>query len=378
MATGAFMKLTLFASLASTLLMSSVVASSAIAQGNYRGNDQRNNNNASDYITIYEHCDFRGDSRDVLVGDFRNMRSVNFNNDSVSSVKVPNGMDLVIYQDDDFRGGYARISQDISCFDRKWNDRVSSLKVSGYVSGRGNDRSSDNRDRRNSNDDRGYDGRDYDNRGRDGRRNDRSNRGGNNANVTAKNVSKVVFDGKVLQQTDKTSWRMDSQRGGVSQFKELRRDRDTVYLQNDYTAEKVRIDLFANDVTLINRNGRQQRYNIQNKQAALSLRPPARTPDTTGNPRVRQECFDYRATSRGGEASVRFQTRESLKRFNNQTVTGRVCHKGSLLMQIGKRNPNTNVVIEILGQSYRFGPNDQGSSFLNNWYRKDVTLSVGR
>lgn len=365
------MKLTLCASLASTILMSSLVASSAIAQGNYRDDDQRNNNYASDYVTIYEHCDYRGDSRDVLVGDFRNMRSVNFKNDSVSSVKVPNGMDLVIYQDDDFRGRYARISRDISCLDRQWNDEVSSLKVSGYASGRGNDR-------RNSRDDRGYDGRDYDNRGRDGRRNDGSNRNNNNANVNAKNVSKVVFDGRVLQQTDINSWRMDSQRGGVSQFKELRRDRDSVYLQNDYTAEKVRIDLFANDVTLINRNGRQQRYNIQNKQAALGLRPPARTPHTVDNPRIRQKCFDYRATSRGGDASVRFQTRKSLKRFNNKTVTGRVCHKGSLLMQIGKRNPNTDVVIEIMGKSYRFGPNDQGSSFLNSWYRKDVTLSVGR
>jgi hypothetical protein len=362
------MKLTLFASLASTLLMSSLVVSSAIAQGNYRGNDQRNNNSSSDYITIYEHCDFRGDSRDVLVGDFRNMRSVNFRNDSVSSVKVPNGMDLVIYQDDDFRGGYARINQNISCFDRQWNDKVSSLKVSGYVSNRRNDRG----------DDRGYDGRDYDNRGRDNDRGDRSNRGNRNSNVNAKNVSKVVFDGKVLQQTDRTNWRMDSQRGGVSQFKEVRRDRDSVYLQNDYTAEKVRIDLFANDVTFINRSGRQQRYNIQNKKATLTSRPPARTPHTVDNRRIRQECFDYRATSNGGEASVRFQTRESLKRFNNQTVTGRVCHNGSLLMQIGKRNANTKVVIEILGRSFRFDRNEKETSYQNNWYRKDVTLSVGR
>lgn len=369
------MKLKLFASLVSTLLMSSLVVSAAVAQGNYRGNEQRNydrNNSASDYITIYEHCDFRGDSREVLVGSFNRMRSVNFGNDSVSSVKVPRGMELVIYEDDDFRGAYARISQDISCFDRQWNDKVSSLKVSGYVDGR--------RNNRNSNNNRDYEGRNYDNRNRDNRRNNRSNRGRNDTNVNAKNIAKVVFDGKVLQQTGNKSWRMSSSRGGVSQFKEIRRDRDTVLLQNDYTAEKVRIDLFANDVTLVNRNGRQKRYNIQSKEASLNTRPSVSTPApvVNDNRRIRQECFDYRASSRGGEASVRFQTRESLKRFNNQTVTGRVCHKGSLTMEIGKRNTNTDVTIEILGRSFRFAPNEQENELLNNWYRKRVQLSVGR
>lgn len=369
------MKLKLFTSLASTLLMSSLVVSSAIAQGNYRGNDQRNydrNNNASDYVTIYEHCDFRGDSRDVLVGNFNKMRSVNFGNDSVSSVKVPRGMEIIIYEDDNFRGGYARISQDISCFDRQWNDKVSSMRVSGTVD--------DRRRNRNSNNDRDYDGRNYDNRNRDNRRNDGSNRSRNESNVNANNIAKVVFDGKVLQQTGQKSWRMDSARGGVSQFQEIRRDRDTVLLQNDYTAEKVRIDLFANDVTLVNRDGRQQRYNIQSKEASLNTRSSASVPAPVAadNRRIRQQCFDYRATSRGGEASVRFQTRESLKRFDNQTVTGRVCHNGSLTMEIGKRNTNTDVTIEILGNRFRFAPNEQESELLNNWYRKRVQLSVGR
>jgi hypothetical protein len=284
-------------------------------------------------------------------------------------------MDLAIYEDDNFRGGYARISQNISCFDRQWNDKVSSLKVTGYTNDHRNDRSYNNQQRNNSNNNRGYEGRNYDNRSRD---NYGSNQRNNNANVNAKNVAKVVFDGKVLQQLDKKNWNMSGQRNGVTQFKETRRDRDTVHLQNDYTGQRVRIDLFANDVTLVNQNGRQQRYSIQNKQAALNTRSTEPVQTTTTNRRIRQECFDYTATSRGGEASVRFQTRESLKRFNNKTVSGRICHKGTLTMEIGKRQPNTDVVITIAGQKYRFGPNEQETELLNSWYRKRVQLSVGR
>lgn len=351
------MKLKLFATLASTLLMSAITMPSAIAQ-----NDYRNNSNASDYVTIYEHCDFRGDSRDILVGEFRNMRSVNFGNDSVSSIRVPNGMQLAIYEDDDFRGAYARFNRDSSCLDRQWNDKASSLKVSVYSNKRNNSNTNDN----------GYDGRNYDNRGRDSRSNSR-----NDNNVTAQTLVQVTFDGKVLQQTDKNNWRMTAQRGRATQFRELSRERDTVYLQNTYTSEKVRIDLFANDVTLIDSNGRQQRYNIQRKQASSNSTSAWASNDEPSR-RISQQCFDYRATSRGGEASVRFETRESLKRFNNSTVTGRVCHKGAMTMEIGKRDVNTDVVIEILGQHYRLGRNDQGDEYKNSWYRKQVRLSVGR
>lgn len=367
---GLVMKIKLFASLASTLLLSSLSLSSANAQGDYRGGNDRNNN-ASDFVTIYEHCDFRGDSREVLVGDFKNMRSVNFGNDSVSSVRVRNGMELVIYADDDFRGSYARVSQDISCFDRQWNDKVSSLRVASAYN---DNRQSNNSRNQDTNNNRDYDGRDYDNRGRDNHSNNNSN-----ANVNAKNVSRVAFDGKVLQQVDTKNWRMNGVRGGVSQYQEIRRDRDSVHLQNTYTAEKIRIDLFANDVTLVKRNGRQQRYNIQGKQASLNAAPaPVARNNNNSNRRINKQCFNYRATSRGGEASVRFQTRESLKRFNNSTVTGRVCHKGSLNMEIGKRDAKTNVVIEIEGQKYRFAPNEQENEYLNSWFRKRVQLNIGR
>lgn len=359
------MKLNISTTLAvSSLLLSTLTISTASAQN---GTYYDRNNGASDYVTLYEHCDFRGKSRDVLVGEFRNMRSVSFDNDSVSSVRVPRGMDLVVYQDDDFRGGQIRFDQDAACFGRQWNDRVSSLRVR-YSSDNGHRRGND---RNHTNNNRGYDDRNNNDR----RRGDE--------NVSAETVSQVYFDNKVLQQTSATNWSLNRAGGGpqgiLMQFKEVRRDQNSVYLQNDYTAEKVRIDAYANKITMTDRDGRKQFYSIQLKQALMGTRPPVPvTSRSEPSRRIAQECFDYRATSRGGEASVRFDTRESLKRFNNSTVTGRVCHKGSLTMEIAKRNPSTDVSIKILGRDFRFVPNEQEDELKNSWYRKRVRLKVGR
>ena len=235
-----------------------IFAGTVSAQSNYRGS----NDSYADGVTIYEHCDFKGKSQTLRPGEYSSLRQTGFGNDSMSSIRVSRGFEAVIYQDDDYRGSYARIDRDISCFDRKWNDEASSISVRdlGYKQSQGGryDRSSNQTYDRGGNGQR-YDGRDYDNRGRDDYRRDNSR---SSSNVTAKNVSQVIFDGASLQQVAKKRWSYDPRRGNSTQFEEVSRDRDSVYLKNKYTAETIRIDLFANDVTVVSRDGRRQRFNI--------------------------------------------------------------------------------------------------------------------
>lgn len=336
------------------LLSIALLGTSVSAQPDY----QRGDASSVNHVTIYQECGFRGRSQAVKPGEYRKMRSVGFDNDAISSVRVPQGLELVIYEDQKFRGAYARINQDISCFDRQWDNNVSSLKVIGETVGRR---------------DRGSDQRRYDNRDRDRRNNAREK------NVTAKNLSQVVFNGIVLQQTNQAQWQMNSQRGGVSQFKETRRDRDSVYLQNVYTAEKIRIDLFANDVTFVSRDGRQQRFNIDRKQAAVTVAPnrptprPAREPDN----RINGACFSYKAFTLGGEGGVRFHGKDGFNRFGKKVHTGRICHRGDLTMEINKTSPDTEVIIEIQGKQFRFAKGEKEDTYKNTWYRKRQTLVVG-
>lgn len=365
---GASMKLKLRPTLA--IFASAIVFSNTvIAQGNYRAS-----NDYADGVTVYEHCDFKGNSRTLRPGKYRSLRDVGFGNDSMSSIRVPRGSEAVIYRDDNYRGSYARISRDIRCFDKQWNDEASSISVT--------DTGSYNNARDDRRDDQAYDGRNYDNRSRDNRR--VNNYGLNQVNVTAKNIAHVVFDGASLQQVSKQHWSMTRTRGRSQQFQEVRRDRDSVYLEDSYTRDRVRIDLFANDVTFTGGDGRQQRYSIDRKMAALaSSSDPYYDDKVKSSPRsdnrtIRSACFNFKAYARGGHGSVRFLGKKDLYRLNGKVSTGRICHNGTLAMEIGKTQPGTEVTIVINGNHYRFNAGEKADKYVNNWYRKVVKLRVGK
>lgn len=362
------------------IFASAIVFSGAVsAQGNYRAS-----NDYTGGVTIYEHCDFRGKSQTLRPGEYRSLRDAGFGNDSVSSIRVPRGGEVVIYQDDNFRGSYARLDRDIRCFDKQWNDEASSISVrdSGYSSGgdyNGRSNSSSRNDRYN---DHAYDGRNYDNRRRGNERG--NNYGLNQVTVTTENVAHVVFDGASLQKTSKRQWSMVRTRGRSQQFQEVRRDRDSVYLEDKYTRERVRIDLHANDVTFIGGDGRQQRYGIDRKIAGLaSSNDPysdeaVRPTSSSNNRRIRSQCFNFKAYARGGNGSVRFHGKKDLYRLNSKVTTGRICHSGSLAMEIGKTQPGTEVTVVINGNYYLFKAGERENTYVNNWYRKLVKLSVGK
>ena len=295
----------------------------------------------------------------------------------MSSIRVPQGLEVTIYKDDKFRGNYARISRDIVCFDDTWNDEASSLRVS-----------STNQNSTRSLGDARYD----DQRGSDYRQNNQARqnnqsynqRPGRNAQaiVNAKNVSQVAFDNRLLQQTDKKQWQIVEPRRGVSKYKEISRDTNSVYLQNDYTAERVRIDLFTNDVTLVDRNGRRSTYPITNKRAALnsgantnnSQAVASKTPSRL----IRGNCFDYKAYTRGGAGGIRFHGHDGFIQFRSKPHTGRICHDGALTMEISKTLATSEVTVEIQGKKFGFARNEKADAYKNTWYRKKITLSLGK
>ena len=354
-------------SMLAVLASAAIFSGTALAQKNYRSS----NDSYTHGVTIYEHCGFQGESRTLTVGEYSSMRRIGFGNDSISSISVPKGFEAVIYQHDDFRGSYAQIKQDIKCFDHKWNDKASSVRIRQVQKAR-----NDNANNRQS-----YNGRDYDNQRRDGynQQNQDKNR------VNGKNVSQVTFDGASLSQVSKKTWTLNRKRAASSQFEELRRDSDSVYLQNKYTAERVRIDLFANDVTIVSRDGRQQRYSIDKKYSVLEASKPSKNGSLSGAKNseaksrdIRSQCFNFKAYTSEGDGSVRFfNEKKELFRFNRKAKTGRVCHSGKLRMEIGKNQKGASAIVEINGHAYHFSAGEKEDQYLNNWYRKNVTFRVG-
>jgi hypothetical protein len=65
------------------------------------------------------------------------MAKAGFGNDVLSSMKIPAGLKVQVFEHDNFKGDNTVFTKDVSCLvdvkiskARNWNDRVSSLKIS--------------------------------------------------------------------------------------------------------------------------------------------------------------------------------------------------------------------------------------------------------
>ena len=80
-------------------------------------------------VTLFVNCPFSGTSVSLGLGDY-NMNQIGLPNDSISSVRVPSGLRLVLFEHSNFEGASVAITDDAACLtDRGWNDRASSVRV---------------------------------------------------------------------------------------------------------------------------------------------------------------------------------------------------------------------------------------------------------
>ena len=88
-------------------------------------------------VTLFSDCKFTGKMVDISFGEYASMAKAGFGNDVLSSMKIPAGLKVQVFEHDNFKGDTAVFTKDISCLvdvqiskARNWNDRVSSLKIS--------------------------------------------------------------------------------------------------------------------------------------------------------------------------------------------------------------------------------------------------------
>jgi len=85
----------------------------------------------TDVITVYKDCNYTGFSGGLTIGDYNlaRLNTLGVLNDDISSLKVAQGFQAILYQDDNFTGASTVINSDNSCLNTTWNDKVTSIRI---------------------------------------------------------------------------------------------------------------------------------------------------------------------------------------------------------------------------------------------------------
>ncbi|TPG40919.1 beta-1,3-glucanase family protein [Flavobacterium pectinovorum] len=85
----------------------------------------------TDVITVYKDCNYTGFSGGLTIGDYNlaRLNTLGILNDDVSSLKITQGFQAILYQDDNFTGASTVINSDNACLNTTWNDKVTSIRI---------------------------------------------------------------------------------------------------------------------------------------------------------------------------------------------------------------------------------------------------------
>jgi GH18 family chitinase len=88
-------------------------------------------NPSTDVITVYKDCNYTGFSGGLTIGDYNlaRLKTLGVQDDAISSLRITQGFQAVLYQDDNFGGASTVINSDNTCLNTTWNDKVTSIRI---------------------------------------------------------------------------------------------------------------------------------------------------------------------------------------------------------------------------------------------------------
>lgn len=89
--------------------------------------------NNANVVTVFTDCDYKGGSETYPVGSYLWSASDRVPNDTISSIRVPNGMKVTVYEHGSFTGASKTFTADVPCLTNIFDNTISSLKVEGPV-----------------------------------------------------------------------------------------------------------------------------------------------------------------------------------------------------------------------------------------------------
>ncbi|MGL5192657.1 MAG: hypothetical protein ACRC8Y_03490 [Chroococcales cyanobacterium] len=84
--------------------------------------------NLESKVVIYQDANYQGASQQLSEGEY-NLPNLTIGNDQLSSLKVPNGIKVTLYEHSEFKGRFKSFTEDTPWVGDDFNDITSSIKV---------------------------------------------------------------------------------------------------------------------------------------------------------------------------------------------------------------------------------------------------------
>jgi len=101
----------------------------------YNQSSRPSHGSGSGVITLYVDCNYRGGSHQLRTGTY-NADQLGIGNDRLSAIRIPKGMKVTVYMDNNLRGASLTFDENVSCMPAMYNDKVSSIRVESTHSSR--------------------------------------------------------------------------------------------------------------------------------------------------------------------------------------------------------------------------------------------------
>ena len=391
-------KLLGFLPLAAMLLVPFAVSADHSPDGRWRQSAWNDS-----HVVVFSECGFEGSAKSIPIGDYKNVDNIGIERNQISSIIVPRGMAVEIFQKRKFQGHWYRINQNQACLKGKWDNRIAALRVVednpknsyGFDDHNGAGHGSGNK-RRNCHPYtlRAYDGNgavrfvDSENQlkqfapGRDvqgevcgkGRVNVELAKKDRRADVVISLGEKdYVFERWSQYDDYRGNWYikriaidLPKRSGGGNQD-------DGQYGQNGWgntTGFGKRyssgVDSGANWGNSYNRNwNKVKTKKVVAQQPVAPKAPP------------KKQCNSFSASGNHPDTGMRFLVGDNqFHVIGNGNITQQICHSGQVQIELAKKRKEAQVVANVAGRTYVFGANQTGDRHVRDWYRKYFTVQL--
>ncbi len=82
----------------------------------------------NDQVTLFEQCNYGGNRYTLGPGSYP-LNQMKISNDRLSSIMIPNGMKVTIYEDDNFGGRSRTYNNSSTCLENEWRNMASSIVI---------------------------------------------------------------------------------------------------------------------------------------------------------------------------------------------------------------------------------------------------------